>query len=86
MAVSTTVFERAEALGWGIPELARRAGLSDETLYKLRRGKRGPGRRTIEGLLQAFPNLSYRDLFVPIYRTDVQESSISVQQDESVAA
>lgn len=63
--VRTTALERAEESGWSIAELAYRAGLSQETLYKLRSGERQPGRKTIEGLLKAFPGLTYRDLFVP---------------------
>lgn len=66
----TTAFERAEQLGWGVRELSRRSGLSREVLYKLKAGKRQPGLRSIEGLLRAFPNLSYRDLFVPVEPRD----------------
>lgn len=72
MAIMTTAFERADALGWNIAELAARSGLSVETLYKLKDGSRTPGGKTIEGLLRAFPNLSYRDLFVPTDRTRIQ--------------
>ena len=61
----TTAFERAEALGWGVRELSRRCGVSRESLYKVKAGNRGPGPRMIEGLLRAFPNLAYRDLFMP---------------------
>lgn len=79
------MFERAGALGWSIHDLAQRSGLSAETLYKLRDGKRGAGRRTIEGLLRAFPNLSYRDLFVPADRTIVQSHVTSVQPSDLAA-
>jgi transcriptional regulator with XRE-family HTH domain len=65
MALRTTAFERADALGWGMRELSRRSGLSVETLYKIKAGDRTPGGKTIEGLLRAFPNLTYRDLFLP---------------------
>lgn len=85
VGLQTTVFERAEALGWGIPELARRAGLSAETLYKLRSGYRQPGQKTIEGLLQAFPNLTYRDLFSPSDRTDVRRKGMKVRPSEVAA-
>ena len=79
MALRTTAIERAEQLGWSIHDLARRSGLSVETLYKLRDGTRSPGPKTIEALLQAFPNLSYRDLFVPEKRTQVQDNDMQVQ-------
>jgi transcriptional regulator with XRE-family HTH domain len=71
MALRTTAIDRAQAMGWSIAELAARSGLSVETLYKLKDGSRTPGPKTIEGLLQAFPNLGYRDLFLPVTRTDV---------------
>lgn len=79
MGIRTTAFDRADALGWDIAELARRSELSVETLYKLRSGKRQPGQKVIEGLLLAFPSLSYRDLFVPANRTTVQASSTELQ-------
>jgi transcriptional regulator with XRE-family HTH domain len=71
----TTAIDRAQAMGWSIAELAARSGLSVETLYKLKDGSRTPGPKTIEGLLQAFPSLGYRDLFLPATRTDVQSSA-----------
>lgn len=86
VALRTTVFDRAETLGWGIPELADRAGLSAETLYKLRDGSRQPGQKTIEGLLRAFPNLGYRDLFVPTNSTKVQRGGLAVQAEAIVEA
>lgn len=84
MGLKTTAFDKATALGWSMSELAKRSGLSVETLYKLRTGDRGPGQRAIEGLMRAFPNLSYRDLFVPSDRTDVQTTKPDIQ--EPVAA
>ena len=64
MALQTTAFERAAALNWNIPELARRSGLSKETLYKVKAGDRRIGADFIQGILRAFPSLSYGDLFV----------------------
>lgn len=81
MGLKTTVFERADALGWGITELAKRSGLSVETLYKLRAGSRQPGPKTIEGLLQAFPALGYRDLFVATSRTAVREKDRALREE-----
>lgn len=85
MGLKTTAFERADALGWGVPELARRSGLSEATLYKLRDGTRAPGQKAIEGLLQAFPNLGYRDLFVRADRIDVRHRSIDVSSEDAAA-
>lgn len=85
VGLKTTAFDRAESLGWTIPELAERAGLSVETLYKLRDGTRQPGQKAIEGLLRAFPSLGYRDLFVPSRSTEVQAESPEVQQVEVAA-
>jgi len=86
MTLRTTAFERAEQLGWSIDDLARRSGLSLASLYKLKDGSRSPGPKAIEGLLNAFPNLSYRDLFVPDNRTRVQHSGTSIQPEAPTAA
>ena len=66
MPLTTTAFERADQLGWSMSELHRRSGVSMAALYKYRTGERSPGPKAIEGLLRAFPNLSYRDLFQAI--------------------
>ena len=86
MELRTTAFERAQALGWTIAELAERSGLSLETLYKLRDGTRKPGPKAIEGLMQAFPNLGYRDLFAPSDGTVVQHRRSTVQERDPSAA
>jgi transcriptional regulator with XRE-family HTH domain len=80
MGLRTTAFDRATALEWDISELARRSGLSVETLYKLRAGTRQPGQKAIEGLMRAFPALSYRDLFVPADSTTVQQIDTVLQE------
>lgn len=49
--------------GWTMSELAERSGLSYWTLYKIRRGQRQLGGSSIRGLLRAFPDLRYEDLF-----------------------
>lgn len=79
MGLRTTAFERADGLEWSIAELARRSGLSIETLYKLRTGERQPGQKAIEGLMRAFPALGYRDLFVPDDSIRVQRKRSGVQ-------
>ncbi len=84
--MKTTAFERAEALGWTMAELAARSGLSIETLYKLKAGTRHAGPKVVEGLLVAFPNLGYRDLFVASNRTAVQPRKIDVQPEEAAVA
>lgn len=86
MGLKTTAFDRAAALDWSMADLAERSGLSVETLYKLRDGTRQPGQKAIEGLLRAFPNLGYRDLFVPANSTDVHHSDLDVQQSEELVA
>jgi hypothetical protein len=62
--LKTNAIERAEALGWSMHELSKRSGISVWMLYKIKDGSRTPGVVVIEGLLRAFPNLGYRDLFV----------------------
>lgn len=86
MGLKTTAFDRAEALGWSIAELAKRSDLSLETLYKLRTGERQPGQKAIEGLMRAFPALGYRDLFVPFERTAVHKSSTELQDRAAASA
>jgi transcriptional regulator with XRE-family HTH domain len=86
MALKTTAFDRAEAMGWDVAELAKRSGLSLASLYKLKDGSRSPGPKAIEGLLSAFPNLSYRDLFVPDNRTQVRRPGTSMQPEPEPTA
>jgi transcriptional regulator with XRE-family HTH domain len=85
VSLTTTALDRAEALGWSIADLAKRSGLSVETLYKLKTGERAPGPKSIEGLLKAFPNLGYRDLFVPGNSTDVHTTKTVIQPAEPAA-
>ncbi len=73
--------QRATALGWSQAELGKRSNLSRETLYKLRVGQRKVGPKVIEGFLRAFPNLSYRDLFVPAERSVVHPPSSAVIEE-----
>jgi transcriptional regulator with XRE-family HTH domain len=56
-------FRLAAERGWTRDELARRTGLSVVMIDKLKAGTKLPGRRTIEGVLAAFPEYSYADLF-----------------------
>ncbi len=65
MPYRTTAFQAADALGWDMNELARRSGVPASTLYEIRKGRRFVGPRTIPGLRQAFPHLSFEQLFVP---------------------
>lgn len=63
MAFRTTAFNAAEAMGWDMEELARRSGVPVSTLYEIRRGRRFVGPKTMPGLRQAFPHLSFEQLF-----------------------
>jgi hypothetical protein len=65
MALRTTAFQAAEALGWDLPELSKRSGIPLKTLYALRDGTRRPGPKTIAGLMRAFPQLPFERLFMP---------------------
>ena len=82
--LKTTAFDKAEQLGWSIPELARRTGLSKEVLYKMKQRRRSPGPKAIEAMLRAFPNLGYRDLFLPDDRPLLREKS-AAQRTETAA-
>jgi transcriptional regulator with XRE-family HTH domain len=59
----TSAFEAADAMGWSIAELSRRSGVPVHTLYEIRRGRRSVGSKTMPGLRQAFPQLSFEQLF-----------------------
>lgn len=64
MPFRTTAFEAAGAMGWDMAELSRRSGVPLTTLYEIRRGRRAVGSRTMPALRQAFPHLSFEQLFV----------------------
>ena len=52
-----------EQRGWRQVDLAYHAGLTEDYVSKLLNGERRPGPRAVAGLLRAFPELSFDDLF-----------------------
>lgn len=45
------------------PMLAERSGVALSTIHRIVRGMQSPGERFIAGLLAAFPDLDFADLF-----------------------
>lgn len=63
----TIAVEAAAARGWSRSELARRTGLSRSTIHNLETGEYGTiSGKTISAIMQAFPDLPYERLFVPV--------------------
>jgi transcriptional regulator with XRE-family HTH domain len=82
----TTAVEAAAARGWSNRELARRTGLSVSTIYNLERGEYATiSGKVISAIMQAFPDLPYERLFVPLDSTKKNEPS-RVDDGASVAA
>lgn len=82
MPLRTTAVDAAVARGWSKSELARRSGLSLSLIYQLDRGAR-PGAKAIAGLMQAFPDLPFERLFVPVDSSKLQRLS---REAEAVVA
>lgn len=63
----TTAVEAAVARGWTKAELAQRTGLSRSTIHNLEHGGYDTiSGKTISAIMQAFPDLPYERLFVPV--------------------
>lgn len=63
MRIRTKVFELQAERGWSVRELARRMGISDAQVVRVRNGQRGISRSFMEGALRAFPGSTLDDLF-----------------------
>jgi transcriptional regulator with XRE-family HTH domain len=50
--------------GWSDRKLAIKAGLSSATISRIIAGKRGAGTRTLNGIIQAFPEEPIDRLFI----------------------
>lgn len=71
----TTAVEAAVARGWSRGELARRTGLSRSTIHNLETGEYDTiSGKTINAIMQAFPDLPYERLFVPRDSTKLHDS------------
>jgi transcriptional regulator with XRE-family HTH domain len=76
MPMRTTALDAAAARGWSRSELARRTGLSRSTIHNLETGEYGTiSGKTIMAILQAFPDLPYAQLFVPVDSSKKNEVS-----------
>lgn len=83
MPLRTTAIDAATARGWSKADLARRTGLSLSLIYQLANGV-SPGGKAIAAIMQAFPDLPFERLFVPVDSSIVRVSSR--EQEPTVAA
>ncbi|GAV13265.1 helix-turn-helix transcriptional regulator [Paenibacillus sp. NAIST15-1] len=50
-------------MGWEEQDLADQIGLTKVQVYRVIRGQRSPGNEFIAGLVSAFPDVEFRQLF-----------------------
>jgi len=63
MKLKTRVFESCNGRYGSLSELARTMGISNDLIYRVRRGERGIHERFIIGATKAFPGYKLDDLF-----------------------
>lgn len=80
MPMRTTAVEAAAARGWSRGELARRTGLSRSTIHNLETGEYATiSGKVISAIMQAFPDLPYERLFVPLDSSKKYETPTLVE-------
>jgi len=63
MKLKTRVFELCNGKYRNLVELAQAMGISQDLIYRVRKGERGINRRFIIGATKAFPGYKLDDLF-----------------------
>ena len=63
MKLKTRVFELCNGKYTTLVELAQTMGISQDLIYRVRKGERGINRRFIIGATKAFPGYKLDDLF-----------------------
>ena len=63
MKLNTRVFELCNGRYRNLVELAQTMGISNDLIYRVRRGERGINGRFIIGAIKAFPGYKLDDLF-----------------------
>ena len=63
MELNTMVFELCNGKYRNLVELAQAMGISQDLIYRVRKGERGINRRFIIGATKAFPGYKLDDLF-----------------------
>jgi len=63
MKLKTRVFELCNGRYRNVAELARTMGISNDLIYRVRRGDRNINGRFIIGAMKAFPGYKLEDLF-----------------------
>ena len=63
MKLKTRVFELSNGKYQNLVELAQTMGISNDLIYRVRKGERGINGRFIIGAIKAFPGYKLDDLF-----------------------
>ncbi len=63
MKLNTRVFELSKGKYRTLVELARAMGISQDLIYRVRKGERGVNQKFILGATKAFPGYKLDDLF-----------------------
>jgi len=63
MKLKTRVFELCNGKYPNLAELAQTMGISNDLIYRVRKGERGINGRFIIGAMKAFPGYKLEDLF-----------------------
>jgi len=63
MKLKTRVFELSNGKYQNLVELAQTMGISNDLIYRVRKGERGINGRFIIGAIKAFPRYKLDDLF-----------------------
>jgi hypothetical protein len=63
MKLNTRVFELSKGKYRNLVELARAMGISQDLIYRVRKGERGVNQKFILGATKAFPGYKLDDLF-----------------------
>ncbi len=63
MTLNTRVFELYKGKYRTLVELAQAMGISNDLIYRVRKGERGINQRFISGATRAFPGYKLDDLF-----------------------
>ncbi|MBA7479018.1 hypothetical protein ES707_14449 [subsurface metagenome] len=63
MKLKTRVFELCNGRYRNLVELAQTMGISNDLIYRVRKGERGINERFIIGAIKAFPGYKLDDLF-----------------------
>ena len=73
MKLNTRIFELYKGKYRNLVELAQTIGISQDLIYRVRKGERGTNQKFILGAIKAFPGYKFDDLFYVVSVDIVQE-------------